>query len=90
MYPAGHSLTDEVTFRNADNALYDPTSVVLIVRQPNGSLVSPTVSNVSTGVYRATFTLLRGVTRWEWDGITGSVHDRVTGYECAAEGVLIP
>lgn len=89
MLPAGHSYTDRITFRDADNELYTPTSVVLTVRQPNGTLVNPTPVLVSLGVYDGTFTLLRGITRWEWDGITGTTHDKTTGYECAAEGVTV-
>lgn len=87
MFPADGTITDEATFRNADNALYNPTSIVLEVRNPDGSLTYPTTTLISTGVYRANITLRRGITRWEWDGITGSVHDKITGGSCAAEGV---
>lgn len=86
-YPAGLTLTDQATFKNADNALYDPTSVVLEVRNPNGTLTNPTVTKISTGVYRANITIGRGFTRWVWDGITGAVHDRIEGCACAAESV---
>lgn len=87
MFPADGTITDEATFRNADNALYDPTTVVLEVRQPNGTLSYPTTIKISIGVYRANFLLRRGITRWEWDGITGSTHDRIDGYTCAPEGL---
>lgn len=87
MYPAGQTLTDQATFKDADNALYDPTTVVLEVRNPNGTLTYPTVTKISTGIYRANIPLLRGVTRWIWDGITGAVHDRINGCACAAESV---
>lgn len=87
MFPADSTITDEATFRNADNAPYDPTSVVLEVRQPDASLVYPTVTKISTGIYRAVITLRRGFTRWEWDGITGAVHDKLVGSTCSPEGL---
>lgn len=88
-FPAGQTLTDQVTFKNADNTLYDPTTVVLEVRNPNGTLTYPITTKISTGVYRANIPLERGITRWEWDGITGSIHDIVTGCACAAQSVTV-
>jgi hypothetical protein len=87
MFPADGTITDQATFKNADNVLYDPITVVLEVRRPDGSLNYPTLTKISTGVYRANILLLRGITRWEWDGITGAVHDRIEGWTCAAEGL---
>ena len=87
MFPAGQTLTDQATFRNADGTLYNPTTVVVEVRNPNGSLTYPAATNISTGIYRVNIPLSHGVTRWEWDGITGAVHDIVTGSACAAEAV---
>lgn len=89
MFAAGLTLTDEVTFRDADGNLYDPTTVTLEVRNPDGSLIYPMVAHVSTGIWRGNFTLNRGITRWEWDGTTGSVHDVVVGSACAAEAVTV-
>jgi hypothetical protein len=86
-FPPDGSVTDEATFRNADNLLYDPTTVVLEVRNPNGTLSYPTVVNESVGIYRSTFLIRRGITRWEWDGITGTTHDRLEGGTCAPEGL---
>lgn len=86
-FPVGQTLTDQATFKNADGVLYDPTSVVVEVRNPDGSLTYPTVTQVSTGIYRTNIPLLRGFTRWIWDGITGAVHDKITGCACAAESV---
>ena len=90
MYPAGLTLTDQATFRNADNVLYDPTTVTLEVRTPAGTLTYPTTVLISTGVYRANFTLNRGITRWVWNGISGTVHDRIDGHACAAESITVP
>jgi hypothetical protein len=90
MYSAGATITDEATFRNADNELYNPTSVVLTVRNPNGTLTTPATVNESTGIWRAGIVLQRGITRWVWDGITGAVHDKVEGYACAAESITDP
>jgi hypothetical protein len=86
-FPADTSITDEATFRDADNVLYDPTTVVLEVRNPNGTLAYPSVVKESVGIYRSTFTIRRGITRWEWDGTTGTVHDRIDGGTCAPEGL---
>ena len=87
MFPADGTITDEATFRNADKELYDPTTVTLTVRHPNGSTTSPTVTNISTGIYRANFIVSRGITRWVWDGVTGAVHDKLNGYTCVPEGL---
>lgn len=86
-FPAGQTLTDQVTFKNADGALYDPTTVVVEVRNPNGTLSYPIVTKISVGVYRANIPLNRGFTRWIWDGITASIHDKVEGCACAAQSV---
>lgn len=87
MFPADSTITDEATFRNADNTLYDPVTVTLEVREPNGTLDYPTVTKISTGIYRATILLYRGITRWTWDGITGEVHDKLNGHTCTPESV---
>lgn len=87
MYPAGQTLTDQATFKNADGALYNPTTVTVEVRNPNGSITNPSPTNISTGVYRVNIPLQHGVTRWRWDGVTGAVHDILEGCACAAESV---
>lgn len=86
-FPAGQTVTDQAIFKDADGDLYDPTTVVVEVRNPNGTLTYPTVVNVSVGIYRVNIPLLRGVTRWTWDGITGTVHDKIDGCACAPESV---
>lgn len=86
-FSAGQTLTDQVTFKNADGTLYNPATVVIEVRNPGGLLTYPTTTNISTGIYRANIPLSRGFTRWIWDGVTGSVHDKVEGCACAAQSV---
>lgn len=86
-YPAGQTLTDQATFKNADNELYDPTTVTVTVRNPDGTTTTPTPTLISTGIYRVNIPLQRGITRWIWDGTTGAVHDRINGCACAAESV---
>jgi hypothetical protein len=87
-YPVGQTLTDQATFKDANGDLYNPTTVTVTVRNPDGTLTTPTATNVSLGVYRVNIPLGRGITRWVWDGVTGAVHDKIEACACAAESVV--
>lgn len=79
----GDQVTLDHRVRNADGTLTAATAV-LTVTDPAGSTTTPTVSNPSTGLYRAAFTLTSaGTWSWVWT-ISGAVVDVETGQVLAA------
>lgn len=54
-YDKGQAVRCECTF-DVDGTLIDPTSVTAKVKAPDGTETTPTVTNPSTGVYRAEVT----------------------------------
>lgn len=65
----GETYTAVITFTDVNGNLYNPDLVFLEVVSPSGILTLPTVSNPSTGVFQATFTLdERGIWRFEYQG----------------------
>jgi hypothetical protein len=72
-YEPGTSVTVVGTFRNEDEVLADPTTVVVTVKAPDGTTSTPTPTNPSTGVYRAAVALTTaGTWRVKFAG-TGTV-----------------
>lgn len=51
------AITLTATIRDAASALADPTTVVCTVKKPDGTTVTPMVTNTATGVYTAEITL---------------------------------
>lgn len=85
----GETHTPSITFRDVDNALYDPTTVTGTVRSPSGTITNPATSQVSTGLYQMTFTLTqKGIWRFEFTGTgpSGAIV-RETSYVCVSEDV---
>lgn len=67
----GESRTTQVTFRDQDGTLVDPSSVTLTIRDPEGTVTTPTPDNPSTGVYEHEIDFDEaGWWRWQWSGTT--------------------
>lgn len=45
----------KATFKDANGTLTDPTTVTGTIRDPDAALTTPTVNNLSTGVYTMNF-----------------------------------
>ena len=69
-----------VTWTDSDSALINPTTITLQVQRNNGPWIAiPSPTQVSTGVYSATYSCLyEGQYMFEWYGITsGGLSRRV-------------
>lgn len=77
----------EATFLDALGNPYNPTSVTVTVRSPNGTLTNPAVTNPALGEFESQFTLNRiGVWRFEFTGSGPlGVVVRSIGHVCAEE-----
>ena len=79
MTDIGDDYTIETTVQ-VDGVAVAPGSITLTVTAPDGATSTPTLSNTSTGVYRATVTLAQAG-RWRWEWVTtepaGSDHGYV-------------
>jgi hypothetical protein len=65
----GETHTPQAEFRDANDALYDPTTVFVRVYSPSGAVTSPAVTHPSLGTYLTTFTLSqKGVWRFNFHG----------------------
>lgn len=61
------------TFKNASDALTNPTAVVLRIKDPAGTVTTPTPTNTSTGVFDYDLSLnLEGTWTYRFEG-TGAV-----------------
>lgn len=80
-YVVTSSVTLTATFTNIAGIPANPTTVVLTVKSPSGVTSTPSVTNTSTGVYTATFSLTApGRWSYEWQA-TGAI-------EVATDGVI--
>lgn len=94
-HPGGHMTVGETfvpqaTFRDADEALYDPTSVTAETRSPSGAVNAVTVDFISLGIYQVTLPLDEaGVWRVQFTG-TGPDGQIVIGHitVCAVASVM--
>lgn len=55
-YIVGQEIELKTVFTNDDGDLIDPTAVVCKVLQPDGTIVTPTVTHPASGTYVADFT----------------------------------
>lgn len=81
----GETHTAEITFLDANEALYAPTGVTVRVRAPDGTNTFPAVTNPSLGVYQTSFNLSqKGIWRFTFrgDGPSGAIVIE-GGYVCA-------
>lgn len=80
-YPLGTQLVLATTFLDPTSRQpVNPTTVVLELRDPLGTVTTPGVSNASTGVYKALVTpAIAGIWSVRWAGtgaVTAATEDR--------------
>lgn len=75
----GDVRTLSATFRNAAGTGTNPTTVVLTIRKPDGTVVTPTPAATGAGVYNYVQIIDQaGVWAWKYTG-TGTVTDMQQG-----------
>lgn len=62
-YDIGDSVVLTSTF-TVSGTLTNPGAVTVTIKLPDGTTTTPSASNVSTGVYRATYTTTQAGTHW--------------------------
>ena len=75
IYNAGDAIILTATFRNADNALVDPTEVHLRIKRSSGEVDDLTPERQEMGVWRAMYSLAgksQGEYQYRWVG-TGAI-----------------
>lgn len=75
VYDLGTPVALGVTVRDADKLPANATSVVATIEQPDGTFITPTVSNTGAGLYQVTVTPNqsgRFVIRWVAQGVNAS------------------
>lgn len=82
VYDVGDGIYIVATFRDLTGTAADPTSVTFRLKDPTGTVTTPSVLTGSTGVYAAEFTVTRhGTWAYRWEG-TGAV-------QAAEEGKIL-
>lgn len=72
-YVVGDLAALTASFIDATGVFVDPTTVIFSIRKPNGSVVNPAVSKISTGTYQGSQFLDTPGT-WVWKAVgTGTV-----------------
>lgn len=80
-FQLGDGVKSRVTIRDSENALFDPTTVVLLTKNPAGVEEEVTPTKISTGIYEAVFVLdVAGTWSRRW---------KATGNAYAADEVKI-
>lgn len=80
VYDLGDVAALSVTVKDSDGVLANAGAVACTVTLPDGSTVSPTVTNVSTGIYSVAYTPLvagRFSVRWVATGVNASAYSDV-------------
>ena len=57
VYDVGDGVRAIATFKNLSGVVADPPAVTFQLKDPAGTITTPAVTQASTGVYRADFTL---------------------------------
>jgi len=88
-YEVGTTIKADVTFRDEDDALYDPTTVTAFVEQPDGTIYTVvTITNPSVGYYYFHYTILsEGDHMYQFTGVTGSISSVESSFFVAVEYV---
>ena len=90
----GETFVPQAAFRDADENLYDPTTVTAEARSPSGDVTAVTVDFISLGIYQAPVDLDEaGVWRVQFTG-TGPDDQVVIGHitvcaDVSVMGVLV-
>ena len=72
-YDVGDRVTIQATFTDENSVLTDPDTVQLEIKNPAGTVTTPSVSNPSTGVYEGSVLFdADGLWWYRWEG-TGTV-----------------
>ena len=79
-YDRGDVVRVDVEFKDIDAVLTSPTTVVLTVRAPDGTLSTPAVTPNGTGKYYADVTVSQsGIYHYRWVGTGGAGAGASTG-----------
>jgi hypothetical protein len=69
VFDIGDGVILAAAFTDADGAAINPTTVVCRVKNPAGTVTTPTVAHPATGSYTATFvTAVAGRHAYRWEG----------------------
>jgi hypothetical protein len=72
-YDIGDGIRITATFTNLSGGLADPTTIVFKLKAPSGTVTTPTVTHLSTGVYYVdVIPNVKGSWLYRWEG-TGAV-----------------
>lgn len=75
-YHIGQLRRLKCTFYDLNGDPTNPTTVVVTIREPDGTLLTPTPVSEGSGVYRTDFAIAkpgRHVVNWEGDGVVETV-----------------
>ncbi len=68
-WDVGDAVILSIDFENAVGAATNPTTVVLTVKKPNGTLTTPAFTNPSTGHYESVIAIDQaGTWKYRWTG----------------------
>jgi hypothetical protein len=78
-YDIGDNITITLTFRDKNDVLKDPTIALAKIYCPDKTVISPTLTRLSLGVYSFDYLIANGSGRYKvWGQGTGGVLDITT------------